>query len=152
MEEDPILYLRLSQLIQTAIDAHRAKRLSDRDYLQQMQEHLETARTRGANTVPAKLRNRQQARAYYNVLKDKLEAQIQNLDLLVSLATGIDDIIIQHKVRDWHTNPDIKNQMHNAIDDLVHDLKKTHNLFIPWRDLDETIDKIMNIAQHYEVI
>jgi type I restriction enzyme, R subunit len=61
-----------------------------------MQEHLETARTRGANTVPAKLRNRQQARAYYNVLKDKLEAQIQNLDLLVSLATGIDDIIIQH--------------------------------------------------------
>jgi type I restriction enzyme, R subunit len=152
MEEDPILYLRLSQLIQVAIDAHRAKRLSDRDYLQQMQEHLETARTRGANTVPTKLRNRQQARAYYNVLKDKLEAQIKNSDLLVSLATGIDDIIIQHKVRDWHTNPDIKNQMHNAIDDLVHDLKKTHNLFIPWRDLDETIDKIMNIAQHYEVI
>jgi type I restriction enzyme, R subunit len=27
MEEDPVLYLRLSQLIQTAIDAHRAKRL-----------------------------------------------------------------------------------------------------------------------------
>lgn len=152
MEEDPILYLRLSQLIQTAIDAHRAKRLSDRDYLQQMQEHLETARTRGANIVPTKLRNRQQARAYYNVLKDQLEAQIQNLDVLVSLATGIDDIIIQHKVRDWHTNPDIKNQMHNAIDDLVHDLKKTHNLFIPWRDLDETINKIMNIAQYYEVI
>jgi type I restriction enzyme, R subunit len=152
MEEDPILYLRLSQLIQTAIDAHRAKRLSDRDYLQQIQEHLETARTRGANTVPAKLQNRQQARAYYNVLKDKLEAQIQNSDLLVSLATGIDDIITQHKVRDWHTNPDIKNQMHNAIDDLVHDLKKTYNLFISLGDLDETIDKIMNIAQHYEVI
>ena len=102
--------------------------------------------------VPAQLKNREQARAYYNILKDKLEAQIQNLDLLVSLATGIDDIIIQHKVRDWHTNPDVKNQMQNAIDDLVHDLKKTHNLFIPWRDLDETISKIMNIAQYYEVI
>ncbi len=152
MEEDPILYLRLSQLIQTAIDAHRAKRLSDRDYLQQMQEHLETARTRGANTVPTQLKNREQARAYYNILKDKLEAQIKKLDLLVSLATGIDDIIIQHKVRDWHTNPDVKNQMQNAIDDLVHDLKKTHNLFIPWKDLDEIVSKIMNIAQHYEVI
>lgn len=152
MSEDPILYLQLSQLIQSAIDAHRAKRLSDRDYLQQMQEHLETARTRGANNVPTQLKNREQARAYYNILKDKLEAQIQNLDLLVSLATGIDDIIIQHKVRDWHTNQDIKNQMHIAIDDLVHDLKKTHNLFIPWKDLDEIVSKIMNIAEHYEVI
>ena len=36
MEEDPILYLRLSQLIQTAIEAHRAKRLSDQDYLKEM--------------------------------------------------------------------------------------------------------------------
>ena len=39
----------------------------------------------------------------------------------------------------------------NAIDDLVHDLKKTHNLFIPWRDLDELIAKILKIAENYEV-
>jgi type I restriction enzyme, R subunit len=55
MEEDPVLYLRLSQLIQTAIDAHRAKRLSDIEYLQQMQSHLETIRSGGANNVPTTL-------------------------------------------------------------------------------------------------
>jgi type I restriction enzyme, R subunit len=146
MEEDPILYLRLSQLIQVAIDAHRAKRLSDRDYLQQMQEHLETARTRGANTVPTKLRNRHQARAYYNVLKDNLNEKIENPEYFVSLAIAIDDIITKHKVRDWQHNQDVQNRMLNAIDDLVYELD------ISWEEIKEAIDKIMNIAQHYEVI
>jgi hypothetical protein len=30
-------------------------------------------------------------------------------------------------------------------------LKKTHNLFIPWGDLNELIAKIFNIAKTYEV-
>ena len=51
MEEDPVLYLRLSQLIQTAIDAHRAKRLGDIEYLQQMRSHLETVHSGGANNA-----------------------------------------------------------------------------------------------------
>jgi type I restriction enzyme, R subunit len=77
MEEDPILYLRLSQLIQTAIDAHRAKRLGDIEYLQQMRSCLETVRSGGANNVPAPLQTRPQARAFYNVLQDKLSGSLE---------------------------------------------------------------------------
>jgi len=151
LEEDPILYLRLSELIQSAIDAHRAKRLSDLEYLQQMQEHLETARTKGASAVPASIRHREQARAYYNVLKDKLTGTIDDVELLATLAAGIDDIITSNKVRDWYTNQDIQNRMLDQIDDLVHSLKQTYQLFIPWGDLDEIIRKIVNIAKHYEI-
>ncbi len=71
MEEYPILYLRLSQLIQTAIDAHRAKRLDDIEYLKQMQSCLETARSDGANNIPTPLQTRPQAQASYNVLRSK---------------------------------------------------------------------------------
>ncbi len=148
MEEDPILYLRLSQLIQTAIEAHRAKRLSDLEYLQQMRQHLDTARTRGAEALPAALRHREQARAFYNVLQDKLA--IDQPEVLVTLAVGIEDIITQQKVRDWQHNQGIQNRILNSIDDLVHDLKKNHSLFIPWGDLDEMIKKIISIAQHHE--
>ena len=41
--------------------------------------------------------------------------------------------------------------MMNEIDDLVHELKKTHNLFILWGDLDQLIAKILKIAENYEV-
>jgi type I restriction enzyme, R subunit len=151
MEEDPILYLRLSQLIQTAIDAHRAKRLSDIEYLQQMKSCLETVRSGGANNVPAPLQTRPQARAFYNVFQDKLNDETHNSEVFVLLSIGIEDIITKHKIRDWQHNQDIQKQMMNEIDDLVHDLKKTHNLFIPWGDLDELIAKILQIAENYEV-
>ena len=71
--------------------------------------------------------------------------------MLVLLSIGIEDIITKHKVRDWQHHQDIQNQMMNEIDDLVHDLKKTHDLFIPWGDLDELIAKILKIAENYEV-
>jgi type I restriction enzyme, R subunit len=151
MEEDPVLYLRLSQLIQTAIDDHRAKRLSDIGYLQKMQSAMEMARSGGANTVPAPLQTRPQARAFYNVFQDKLDSNIDNSAVLVLLSIGIEDIITKHKIRDWQHNQDIQKQMMNEIDDLVHDLKKIHNLFIPWGDLDELIAKILKIAENYEV-
>jgi type I restriction enzyme, R subunit len=163
MEEDPVLYLRLSQLIQTAIDDHRAKRLSDIGYLQKMQSVMEMARSGGANTVPIPLQTRPQSRAFYNVLQDKLASSLEteikddiegntdNSAVLVLLSIGIEDIITKHKIRDWQHHQDIQNRMINEIDDLVHDLKKTHNLFIPWGDLNELIAKIFNIAKTYEV-
>jgi type I restriction enzyme, R subunit len=151
MAEDPVLYLRLSDLIQAAINDHRANRLSDLEYLKLMQEHLETARNRGVSSVPPALRHREQASAYYNVLKAGLTGKIDNLEIFVKLAIGIDDIINNNKVRDWHTNQDIQNRILNEIDDLVHELKKTDNLFIPWGELDEIIGKIINIAKHYEI-
>ena len=188
MEEDPILYLRLSQLIQSAIDAHRAKRLSDIEYLQQMKSAMEMARSGGANNVPSPLQTRPQARAFYNVFQDKLsnsleikapsvvkststkytttqsvtadfappasisiDGDIDNSKVLVLLSLGIEDIITKHKVRDWQHHKDIQNRMMNEIDDLVHDLKKTHDLFIPWGDLDQLIAKILKIAENYEV-
>jgi type I restriction enzyme, R subunit len=80
-----------------------------------------------------------------------LNGDINNSDIFVLLSIGIEDIIIKHKIRDWQHNQDIQKQMMNEIDDLVHDLKKTHNLFIPWGDLDELIAKILKIAENYEV-
>jgi type I restriction enzyme, R subunit len=152
MAEDPVLYLRLSQLIQTAIEAHRAKRLSDLEYLQQMREHLDTARTRGATTVPTPLRNREQARAFYNVLQDKLAGTInpEQPEALVTLAVGIEEIITRLKVRDWQHNQDIQNRMLDAIDDLIHNLNTNQQFAIHWTDIDEIIAKIMNIARNHE--
>ncbi len=151
MEEDPVLYMQLSELIQEAINAHRAKRLNDLEYLKLMQENLETTRNRGVSLVSPELRHKEQARAYYNVLKEKLKGKVENLELLVNLAIGIDDIITSNKVRDWQTKQDIQNRMLNEIDDLVHKLKRKHELFIPWGELDEIIGKIINIAKHYEI-
>lgn len=71
--------------------------------------------------------------------------------VLANLATGIEDVIIQNKVRDWQNNYDAQNLMLNGIDDLVHDIKKAQDLSIPNDEVDDIIGKIMTIAKHYEV-
>ena len=116
-----------------------------------MLSHLDTARTRGSQSVPHALRNRQQAQAFYRTLQENMEETLDNPELLVTLATGIEDIITQNKVRDWQHNQDIQNQMLNAIDDLIHDLQKAHRVSIPWDDLDTVMTQIINIAKTYEV-
>jgi type I restriction enzyme, R subunit len=147
MEEDPVFYLQLSQLIEAAIKEHRAKRLNDQQYLEKVREHLDTMRSGGLSGLPAVLSDRAQARAYYNVLTDKLSVTNITPDIFAELAIGIDAIIIKNQVRDWQSNQDIKNSIVNEIDDLVHDLKTAHNLVISWDDVEESIEKIINIAK-----
>jgi type I restriction enzyme, R subunit len=150
LDEDPVLYMKLSELIEEAIRSHRDKRMSDADYLKHMREHLDTARTKGANQLPEAVRHKEEARAYYNVLKESLDGTVNGSELLVHLALGMEAIINMHKIRDWHTNGDVQKHMLNDIDDLVHELAKQHDVKLRWGDVEAPIDKIMAIAKHRE--
>ena len=145
MEEDPVLYLKLSELIEAAIQAHREKRLSDADYLRRMLENLDTARNQGSSLVPEAVRQRESARAFYGVLKEGLDEKTEEA-LLVQLALGIETVIDMHKIRDWFDDTDVQNRMLNDIDDLTHDLTRQHGVPLRWGDLKDPIEKIMNIA------
>lgn len=112
-----------------------------------MREHLESARTKGASNVPSVLKGREEARAYYVVLKERLIEHLPDEDKLATVATLIENIITRHKVSDWQHNPDAQNRMLNNIDDLFHDLRKETGVRIPYSDLDEVVGKIMNIAK-----
>jgi type I restriction enzyme R subunit len=147
MEEDPVFNQKLSELIQAAIDAHRAKRLSDAEYLERMRDHLEAMRNKGTDSVPEPLRQRDKARAYYGVLSERLAEYVDTLDALVATALETDAIITRHKVRDWQHNRDAQNRMLNDLDDLFHDLKGERGVPIPYTVLDEVTAKIMNIAK-----
>lgn len=147
MQEDPTFYRKLSELIQDAIDAHRAQRLSDAEYLARMQEHLEAARSKGADGVPEPLRQRDKARAYYGVLSDRLTEYLGDPGVLVATALETDAIITRHKVRDWQHNRDAQNRMLNDLDDLFHELKQARGVPIPYAVLDELTTKLMTIAK-----
>ena len=147
LDEDPTFNKMLSELIQEAIDAHRAKRISDAEYLRQMRERLDQARNKRAADVPAPLANRGEARAYYGVLKEGLTDHVADPDLLAEVALGIEAIISRHKVRDWQHNRDVQNRIHNDIDDLFYDLKKRTGVFVSYDVLDEVVSKLVNIAR-----
>jgi type I restriction enzyme, R subunit len=64
LEEDPVFYKHLSQLMQDAIDAYRAQHLSDLEFLKVQEDLLEKMRIRGETDQPEQLHGNADAVAY----------------------------------------------------------------------------------------
>ena len=69
MEEDPAFYEKFSKLIQEAIDAFRAKRISDLEYLNRVTEIKHKIVKREHDDVPEAIKGNENAMAYYGILK-----------------------------------------------------------------------------------
>jgi type I restriction enzyme R subunit len=132
MEEDPALYKRLSELIDEAIAEHRAKRLSDVEYLKRVREALDELRGKTGSDLPDILAQHDEAKAYYGVIQEPMAAYsvpgVTPEEFAAETAVKLDEIIREHKIRDWTRNQDVKNGMMNEIEDYLYSLKGRYDL------------------------
>lgn len=149
MDEDPVLFKKLSELIEEAIRAFRQQRLSELEYLRKVQEieaEVEGGAVRG---VPRVLHGRPEARAYYGVLSEVLGAPPDGSadgvgvvhdhapygdregvdaapstgrnspDRLAEAGLEIDRVIEAHKKVDWERDPDVEKRMRSDLEDYL---------------------------------
>ena len=154
MDEDPAFYKKLSEMIQSAIDAHMQKRIDDAELLKQQTEVLELMQTKGVNLVPEKVRDSDEARAYYGLFKegltDTFDTQEDLTDHYADLAAKVKEIIGQHKVRDWSRKDDIKKRMQMDIDDLFYDFQKSTGLKVDFKKIDNIMNQLFITAGRYD--
>lgn len=151
MEEDPAFYRKFSEILEDAIRAFREKRLADRDYLNQVMAVADSIRTRSGDSLPEKLRNHDVAKAFFGVLKEILDRHFEDAltarDMSADAAIQIDEIIRQEKIVSWTSNTDVQNRMKNRIEDYLHDLKGETGLAITFEEIDDLLDKCLEIAK-----
>ena len=151
MEEDPALYKRLSELIDEAIAEHRAKRLSDLDYLTRVRKAVDELRGKTSSNLPEALYNRDEAKAYYGVIQEPLAAYnvpaYKPDDFAAEIAVKIDNIIKEHKIRDWTKNQDVKNRMMNEIEDYLYSLKGRYELTMDLDLIEQITHQVLAIAE-----
>jgi type I restriction enzyme R subunit len=151
MEEDPAFYRKFSEMLEEAIREFRAQRIADREYLNQVLAVADSVRTRSGDALPEKLQNHEVAKAFFGVIKDLLGRHCANAaagrELSAFAALAIDEIIQDEKIVSWTTNADVQNQMKNRIEDYLHDLKAETGLAITFEDIDEILDKCLEIAK-----
>ena len=151
MEEDPALYKRLSQMIDEAIAEHRAKRLSDMEYLKKIRETLDELRGKSSSELPDKLKGRDEAQAYYGVLREPMASyDVPKLSpemFVADIALRIEDIIKSHKIRDWTRSQDVKNYIINDIEDYFYSLKGRYELDIDFGVIETMINQVLAIAE-----
>lgn len=153
MDEDPAFYEKFSKLIQQAIDDFRASRILDLDYLKRVSEIRDKVVSRQHDDVPKNIRGNDEACAYFGIIKpyftseDNTAENSEEISLGASLA--IQKIIDDHwKVDFWDDN-DAQKAVVNDIDDYLYDnVKERYNIPLSLDQMDEIIEKTMQIARN----
>ncbi|MBW1940540.1 MAG: HsdR family type I site-specific deoxyribonuclease, partial [Deltaproteobacteria bacterium] len=153
MDEDPAFYEKFSKLIQQAIEDFRAKRISDLDYLWKVTEIRNKVVGSVHDDIPEKLAGNEDAMAYYGILKPFFEkhdlSQSDLEDISADTALAIHEILESHgKVHFWD-DEDAQKQAINEIDDYLYDeIKAGKGIEISLDQMDEIIEKAMQVAMH----
>jgi type I restriction enzyme, R subunit len=151
MDEDPVFYRRFGRILQESIDAYRAKRITEAEYLKQATDVMNSVLHRTGDQLPAPLYDRDEAKAFYGVVAEVFDRpygnKVMSPDAKADVAVKIDDIIRKKLVVDWDMNPDVQNQMRNDIDDLLYSVKADGKLPITTEDMDAIVERSIDIAK-----
>ena len=156
-EEDPVLYQKLSEVIDEAIQAYLEKRLSEEEYLQKMFEAWDEAKEQGSSKVPTELRSDPEAKAYFRLIQEGFEKVDGNgrtdiPGIAAETALKARNIIEGRKIRDWIDNRDVVNLMTNDLDDLMFAVKGRYDLPMTSEDIDEILEGIIRVAKRREIL
>ena len=151
--ENPVAYQSFSQRISETIAAYKAGRLNEVEYLTQIQSILENVQQGTGNAIPERLHRYQHAQAYYGILQtlagpasEKLET-IEPETFLADMAIRIEELIEQHKIRDWVMNRDIHKDMMNDIEDYLYTIKDQYGLSLSSVEMDLLLEQVLEVAK-----
>jgi len=152
MDEDPALYASFSEMIQDAIDAFLARRMSDAEYLDAVagiRERVVAGRHDGA---PMRLQDDDAALAYFGVIRPVLQEAGLDDDhgegVAVDAALAVPDILRRHdKVHFWDDG-DAQNRALNDLDDYFFDVVRDGaGAQLATEAIDDLISRIMRVAR-----
>lgn len=157
MNDDPVFYKRLSELIKQAIEDFHKQRISEAEYLAKAKDYEDTFFTGKRDNVPAALRNNETAIAFYNLaseeFKESLSDRADKMDITIEIALGIDTVIKSNlfengkQVIDWQKNDDIKGKITIEIDDLLFDTKSKYDIDFGFDHMDVLIADSIKVAE-----
>ena len=153
VDEDPAFFEKFSKLIQQAIDDYRAGRISDLEYLKQASEIKEAVVNRKVDDVPTVLHGNDHAIACFGVLEPYFGRHITDVvkaqDVAANAAVSIWRIVERNKVVGFWDNLDAQRRTMNEMDDFLYDeIRGERGVPLSTEEMDEIIDRSMQLARH----
>lgn len=157
MNEDPVFYKRLSQMIRETIDAYHAGRISEIEYLNKTRDHEDQFKNKKQSGVPEELVGNEVAVAFFNqaitLFEDEVEKNGQHKQFYTDIALGVENavknIIYENGIMivDWQNNSDLEGKLRIAIDDFVFEIKSKYDLSLQFSKIDQLIEECVKIAK-----
>lgn len=156
IDEDPALYERFSRMLQQTIDAHRAHRLDELEYLEQIR-HLAEAVVQGRQDdrpdIPESVRTSAHAASVFEAIASRFALALRggpaDAGSIASIAVGLVDIVQSHLVVGiWDENAQARNDLETAIDLYLWDEVETGmGLSLSGEDEEAIRSDVLRIAQ-----
>ena len=154
MDEDPIFYKKLSQLIKETIDAYHAGRLSEVEYLNKVTSYEKDFTGKRQDNVPTEIADNEIRIAFYNQVNTILESIVKDRPgLSATVSIGIDEtiraVIFERGslIVDWENNNDIQGRLRIALDDYLFDAKDGYGLEMTDKEIDLLEEECLKIAK-----
>ena len=153
MQEDPIYYKKLADLIKETISEYYQKRISEAEYLKKAKELEEQFFNGRSDNAPEELANNEVALAFYNFSK----AIFDNEDLLktpfhIETSLMIDEVVKTNvyvqgkKIIDWISNDDIIGAINIQVGDKLYELHQKFDVDTDWKKIDELIEEGLKLS------
>lgn len=140
MEEDPVFYKKLSELIKQTIADLRALRISEAEALRKLKDLRQQAVSKKGDDIPTSLENKEEAIAFYRLFKASTAFSEEEG---VSFSNEVDSIIKKYKVVDWQSKLDVIRKMNFFIGEYLID-----HLKMPIEEAEKLADKCLEVAKH----
>jgi type I restriction enzyme, R subunit len=150
VEQDPAFYRKFSQLVEDTIEVYKSGRISELEYLNQMEAALDEFRIGHSSDLPQQLIGTKDAPAYYGLLNELFTAT--DRESTADLAVAVERQLNRVKVRDWVANPDVINRMKGVLDDLLYEFSRHVGVKLDTPVLDALIDQIVEVAKNRDAI
>jgi type I restriction enzyme R subunit len=154
MEEDPALFRQFSQMLQDTIDDYRARRIAEREYLQQILDIAGQVSGRERDTpLPELILHNDDAAALYGAFEGLfVKSEDGGLpigeDERAQIAVDVLAIVRNHLIVGIWVNEPAQNDLLNALDDYCWDeLEAKRNIELPPELTDELQQRILSIAK-----
>ena len=152
MEMDPAFYERFSKLIEATIRDYREKRLSEKDYLDEITDiAARVARTERDSDLPGALRGNNDGAAFFGIFNGALfgpDGAPADADCTAEVALDMVRIIKDHVVVDMWSNETVQNDIRNAVDDYFYDvLPGEKGIDLTEGQMDDLLREIMKLAR-----
>ena len=157
LEEDPVFYTKLADMIKQTIAAYHAERISEAEFLKQAKAHEAEFFQGGTSAVPAVLGDKPTAKAFFNWITQELSACKDPGEaaraLAADLALRLETVFRTHLYTgdmlmvDWQQNPDLEGQLRIALDDALFDFQAERGISIPLEEIDGLVPEIIKVAK-----
>ena len=155
MEKDRVFYERLSKLLQDTLKKYQENRISEAELLQQAYKLKDEALTRTGDELPLSLEGKEEAKAFFGILKKVLEEKSDlregNINKLADMSIKISEIIEEHRIVDWFKNMDIQNRIKNKIEDYIYEQKESLGILVDFDSIDRIMEESIKTAKSHHL-